>query len=77
MCTRTKKKMQTYVLELPNDIEHNWRPKMQIHEQTCKIKLNKRGQQHITSGRKTNMPQKIKNKNKKSKINMYQCIQAA
>ena len=55
MCTRTKKKMQTYVLELPNDIEHNWRPKMQIHEQTCKIKLNNRGQ-HIRSGRRTKMP---------------------
>ena len=67
--------MQTYVLELPNDIEHNWRPKIQIHKQTCKVKLNNRGQQHSRSGRKTKMPYK-KNK-KKSKINMYQCIQAA
>ena len=64
--------MQTYVLELSNDIEHNWRPKMQIHEQIFKIKLNKRGQQRIRSGQRTKMPPK-----KKRKINMYQFIQAA
>ena len=51
-----QKNMQTYVLELPNDIEHNWRPKMQIHEQTSKTKLNRKQQQHMKSGQGTKMP---------------------
>ena len=48
--------MQTYVLELSNDIEQNWRPKMQIHEQTSKTKLNRKRQQRIKSGQGTKMP---------------------
>ena len=53
-----------YGLEFPNQFEHNWKPKIQIQEQTSKTKLNRRGQWHIRLGHTTKMPSKCK-------INMF------
>ena len=53
-----------YGLELPNQFEQNWKPKIQIQEQTSKTKLKRGGQRHIKLGYTTKMTWKCK-------INMF------